>query len=42
MVNEKDKATKHVTSALDKFTLDFEYNMTWSEAKKLVRVRTLK
>lgn len=29
-------------SALDKFSLGFEFDMTWSEAKKAIKVRTHK
>ncbi len=27
-------------SALDKFNLSFEYDVTWTDARKAVRVRT--
>jgi len=35
---------KHISqpSALEKLSLSFEYDMTWKDAKKAVRVRTHK
>lgn len=34
---------KHISpSALEKVSLSFEYDMTWQDAKKAVRVRTHK
>jgi|GEM_PF-1049952 len=39
---EKPTTKQLSPSVLDKFNLDFEYNITWHDAKKAVRVRTLK
>ena len=35
------KATHTKDSALAKLTIAFEYDMTWAEAKKVVRDRTI-
>lgn len=34
----KDPAT--TPSALDKFSLSFEYDVSWTDARKAIRVRT--
>jgi hypothetical protein len=33
---------QHKPSALEKVSLSFEYDMTWRDAKKAIRVRTHK
>jgi hypothetical protein len=34
------KDTIITPSALDKFALSFEYDVTWTDARKAIRVRT--
>jgi hypothetical protein len=36
------KSTTHMPSALEKVHISFEYDMSWRDAKKAVRVRTHK
>lgn len=41
MVNKQQIETTHRPSALDRFTLGFEYNKTLQEIKREVRDRTI-
>ncbi len=35
-----EKVSKPKATNLDKFSLSFEYNVSWDDARKLVRERT--
>jgi len=41
MVNKQQSTAIQSTSALDRFTLGFEYDKTLQEIKREVRVRTI-